>query len=214
MRVGVIGSGTVGRTLATGFARHGHDVLIGTRTPSNPELVKWRASAPGRVAVGTFADAARHGELIVLAVRGDASEEAVRLADPASFDGKTVIDATNPLDFSKGLPPGLFVGLDDSLGERHQRQLPRAHVVKCFNIVPAPVMIDPSQLAACPTMMIAGNDDGAKATVRGVLKEFGWDPPLDLGGIEGARWLEALVPLWVRAAGALGNFNVAFRAVT
>lgn len=214
MRVGILGSGIVGRTLGSGFAEHGHDVRLGTRTPGKPELVQWAASAGGTATVGTFAEAARHGELVVLSCLGDASSEVLGLAGPANLEGKTLIDTTNPLDFSKGMPPGIFVGLNDSLGERHQRQLPHSRVVKCFNIVPAPIMVRPSILTAPPTMMIAGNDASAKATVASLLKEFGWEPPVDLGGIENARWLETLVPLWVRVASALGNFNVAFRAVT
>jgi 8-hydroxy-5-deazaflavin:NADPH oxidoreductase len=214
MRVGILGSGVVGRTLGTGFASHGHDVKIGTQSPSKPDLVQWRSSVKGTASVGSFEEAARHGELLVLACLGTASEEVIRLAGPAQFDGKVLVDATNALDFSKGMPPGLFVGLTDSLGERHQRKLPKARVVKCFNIVPAPVMIHPEIHGSRPSMIIAGNDAGAKSEVERVLKEFGWDGAIDLGGIEESRWLEALVPLWVRTAAKLGNFGMAFRALT
>jgi len=214
MRVGILGSGVVGQSLASGFAEHGHEVMIGTQTPGKPELATWKASVRGTASVGTFAQAAGHGELLVLSCKGSVTDEVIALAGAGAFDGKVVIDTTNPLDFSKGMPPGLFVGLEDSLGERIQRALPKARVVKCFNIVPAPVMAHPSRLSPRPTMLIAGNDPVAKADVARVLQDFGWEPPVDLGPIESARWLEALVPLWVRVAASIGNFNVAFRAVT
>ncbi len=214
MRVGILGSGVVGQTLGTGFAEHGHDVQIGSKTPDKPELVAWKKATPGKVSTGTFAEAAQHGEVVVLACLGTASEEVIALAGPEHFDGKVLIDATNALDFSHGPPPGLFVGMTDSLGERHQRKLPGSRVVKCFNIVPANVMTHPAIHGASPTMIIAGNDDGAKAEVDRILREFGWSGSVDLGGIEGARWLEALVPLWVRVAMKLGNFNIAFRVLS
>ena len=214
MRVGILGSGSVGQTLGMGFAEHGHDVMLGTRDPNKPELLRWKGSTPGKVSTGTFAEAALHGEVVVLAFLGRASEEVVRLAGPSNLEGKVVIDATNALEVSPGQPPGLFVGLTDSLGERHQRLLPGSHVVKCFNIVPAPVMVHPEIHGTTPTMLIAGNDERAKAEVDRLLREFGWTGTLDLGGIDAARWLEALVPLWVRVALKLGNFNVAFRVVS
>jgi 8-hydroxy-5-deazaflavin:NADPH oxidoreductase len=214
MQVGILGSGTVGQTLGKAFAANGHDVMLGTRTPSKPDLAQWKAATKGRVAVGTFAEAARHGELLVLSCLGEASAEVISLAGPAQFDGKILIDTTNALDFSKGMPPGLFVGLNDSLGERHQKLLPRARVVKCFNIVPAPVMIHPEIKGVPATMLIAGNDEAAKVEVNRILKEFGWPGSVDLGKIEEARWLEAMVPLWVRVASKLGDFNVAFRVLS
>jgi 8-hydroxy-5-deazaflavin:NADPH oxidoreductase len=213
MRIGILGSGIVGQTLGTGFARVGHDVRIGSKSPQKPELVRWKESAPGKVSTGTFADAVEHGELVVLAFLGAASDDVLRLAGPSHFEGKLVIDATNALDFSHGMPPGLFVGLTDSLGERHQRALPRSRVVKCFNIVPAPLMIRPDLHGTPPTMMIAGDDAGAKKQVDQLLRELGWTGSLDIGGIESARWLEALVPLWVRVATQLGNFETGFRVV-
>ncbi len=214
MRVGVLGSGVVGRTLATGFAEHGYDVMLGSEHPEKPEVVAWRSAAAQHGSVGGFADAARYGELLVLACHGAAVDPVIDLATVARFDGKVVIDTTNPLDFSKGMPPGLFVGLDDSLGERIQRKLPGARVVKCFNIVPAPVMTHPLVHGSQPTMMIAGNDAAAKREVDRVLREFGWSGAIDLGGIENARWLETLVPLWVRVAAGLGDFGVAFRVLS
>jgi predicted dinucleotide-binding enzyme len=187
---------------------------VGSRTPEKAELVAWKAATKGAVSTGTFAEAAEFGELLVLCCLGEVSEEVIRLAGTARFDGKILIDATNALDFSKGMPPGLFVWGTESLGERHQKMLPKARVVKCFNIVSNPVMVHPQVGGDTPTMIIAGNDDDAKEAVVGILKEFGWPGAVDIGPIEGARWLEALVPLWVRVALKLNNFNVAFKLLT
>ncbi|MGI0130007.1 MAG: NADPH-dependent F420 reductase [Thermoplasmata archaeon] len=214
MRVGILGSGPVGQALGAGFAAHGHEVRIGSKDPLKPELVAWKKATPGPVSTGTFADAAEFGELLVLCCLGEASIQVIDLAGPSHFDGKVLIDATNPLDFSRGMPPALFVGTTDSLGERHQRKLPDARVVKCFNIVPNSVMTLPRVGGATPTMIIAGNDGAAKSTVIGVLKEFGWSGTVDIGPIEGARWLEALTALWVRVAVGVGNFGVAFKVLS
>jgi 8-hydroxy-5-deazaflavin:NADPH oxidoreductase len=213
MRVGILGSGDVGQALGRQFAAKGHDVRLGSRSPEKPEIRKWKESTRGSVSVGTFAEAAQHGEVEVLCCLGTAVDSVLDLAGAAHFDGKTVIDVTNQLDFSHGMPPGMLFGVTDSLGEHVQRKLPRAKVVKCFNIVPNPVMIDPGSKSALPDMIIAGNDPGAKAQVASVLREFGWGAPIDIGGIEGARWLEALTPLWVRVAMALNDFTVAFKVV-
>ncbi|MGC2360320.1 MAG: NAD(P)-binding domain-containing protein [Thermoplasmata archaeon] len=214
MRVGILGSGEVGRTLGKGFAEHGHKVKLGSRTPGKPELVQWAQGTGGNASTGTFAEAARHGEVLVLCCLGEAADRVIDLAGPAEFDGKLVIDVTNALDLSHGMPPTLFVGLTDSLGERHQKKLPRSRVVKCFNIVPNSVMVRPTVRGMVPTMIIAGNDDGAKSQVTAILREFGWTEIIDIGGIDGARWLEALVPLWVRVASKVGNFNVAFKLLS
>lgn len=214
MKIGVLGSGDVGRRLAGGFASKGHEVRLGTRTPSKPEVVSWLRETSGKVSVGPFAEAAEFGSVIVLACAGSAVDSVLHLAGESNFKGKVVIDATNPLDFSKGMPPGLWVGLTDSLGERVQRSLPTARVVKCFNIVSNRTMVDPRMEEGLPTMIIAGNDASAKQEVAGLLREFGWEPPIDIGTIEGARWLEAFVPLWVRLAQATGTWAPAIRVLT
>jgi len=213
MKVGILGSGEVGRALGTGFAARGHDVKIASRSPKNETIQKWLKQAKGRVSSGTFADAAAHGEVVVIAVLGEAVEKAIDLAVPKNLDGKVVIDATNPLDFSKGMPPGLFVGTTDSLGELIQRKVPKAHVVKCFNIVGNVNMVDPKVPGGPPDMIIAGNDADAKEKVTGILKEFGWPGAIDAGGIDGSRWLEAMVPLWVRVCNSVGTWNVAWKAL-
>jgi hypothetical protein len=205
-RVGVIGSGQVGRVLAAGFAARGHEVTIGTREPAeNDDLQAW-AAQHDRVAVGSLAAAAEAGEIVVLAVRGAAAEQALATAGPQHLAGKVVIDATNPLDFSGGRP-AMTVGHTDSGGEIVQRAVPDARVVKAFNTVGNGLMVDPQGaggLRERPTMFIAGNDADAKATVADALADFGWDA-LDVGGIEQSRQLESLCLLWVAVAGARGG---------
>jgi 8-hydroxy-5-deazaflavin:NADPH oxidoreductase len=213
MKVGILGSGEVGRALGTAFARHGHAVTIGSGTPDKPELLEWkRATGPG-AATASFADAARTGDLVALCCLGSAAETVLDLAGPAHLDGKVLIDVTNPLDLSHGMPPGLLVGMTDSLGERVQRKVPGARVVKCFNTVPSTIFGDPSIGGAVPDMLIAGNDPSAKAQVVEILTSFGWTSAIDLGGIESSRWLEALVMAWVRTGLSLGNFRIAFKVL-
>jgi predicted dinucleotide-binding enzyme len=210
-RVGVIGSGQVGRALAAGFASHGHEVAIGTRNPEdNDELQAW-AAQHDNVAIGTFAAAAEAGEIVVLATRGTAVEQAIQTAGPEHFSGKLVIDATNPLDFSGG-GPALAVGHTDSGGETVQRALSDARVVKAFNTVNSALMADPGFAERQP-MFIAGNDDGAKAMVGELLADFGWDA-FDVGGIERSRELESLVVLWVAIGQRRGVWDHAFTLVT
>jgi hypothetical protein len=211
MKVGILGSGAVGMSVGEGVARTGHDVMVGSRTPDKADLREWKAKTKGDVTTGSFAEAAAHGEAIILCPLGAAAESVVDLADPKRFEGKVVIDVTNPLDFSKGMPPALSVGTTGSLGERIQRKLPKAKVVKCFNIVNHRTMISPRMEEGLPDMMICGNDEGAKRQVAAFLRELGWGEPIDLGGIESARWLEALTALWVRAAMKVGSWSIAFK---
>ena len=204
-RVGVLGSGDVGQQLGRAFGAHGYEVKLGTREPK--KLAAWVAEAPTRRSAGSFAEAAAFGDPVVLATHGEATEAALDLAGPAAFRGKLVLDATNPLDFSHGMPPGLFVGLSDSLGERVQRKLAGAHVVKCFNTVANLKMVDPTFAAGPARMWICGDDAGAKGRTEAILRELGWSGALDVGGIDGARWLEAMVPLWVRVGQTLGTYG-------
>lgn len=208
-RVGILGSGVVGQALASGLARHGHDVMIASREPA--KLAEFAAEAG--VATGTFDQAAAHGELVVLCAKGDAVEAVLALAGPERLAGKVVIDTTNPLDFSSGRP-GMFVGFDDSLGERIQRAVPEARVVKAFNIVSAWQMIDPGFEGGPADMFIAGDDDGAKAVVTDLLHDVGWPTVWDTGGIEGARLLEPLCILWVAVAQRRGAWDHAFKIAT
>lgn len=191
------------------IAGKGHPVLIGSRDPA--KLDGWLRHAAAGAQVGTFLDAARFGEIVVLSVLGSAAEKVIRLAGPENLTNKIVIDASDPLDFSSGRP-GLFVGTTDSLGERIQRLIPEAHVVKSFNVVQADVMINPSLTGDEPDMFIAGDDSKAKQTVTHLLEEFGW-PVIDMGGIESARWLEALSMAWVVYSHRTGKTHHAFKLV-
>jgi predicted dinucleotide-binding enzyme len=196
MKVGIIGSGDVGRRLGSAFVSTGHEVRLGSRDANSEKLAAWKAAAGSHASTGSFEDAARFGELIVVATLWSGTENALKLAGPANFAGKTVIDATNPLAFAPNAMPGLALGHTDSGGEQVQRWLPGAHVVKAFNIVGNEDMFRPKFPGGPPDMFYCGNDEAAKTTVRGILESFGWSP-VDLGGIEGARLLEALCLLWV-----------------
>ena len=210
-RVGVLGSGEVGRRLAAGFSGRGHDVMIGSREPGKPELSEWLSGDGVGIKAGTFAETAAHGELVVLAVLGNAAEEAIADAGPDNFAGKVVIDAMNPLDFSAGFPPKLSICGEDSLGERIQRALPHARVVKAFNTIGNPYFVDPSFSEGRPTMLIAGNDDDAKRAVGDIVADFGWPDAIDIGGIEGSRELEAICILWVKIGGRRGSWDHGFK---
>jgi len=195
MKVGVIGSGGVGQTLAAGFLKHGHEVTIGTREPA--KLADWAKKNP-KAKVGSFSDTAAFGEVVVLAVKGSVAAEALRAAGAKNLDGKPVIDACNPI---ADAPPvngvlKLFTTLDSSLMERLQKELPGAHFVKAFNSVGAPRMVNPGYKGGVrPTMFICGNHDGAKATVTKILDQFGWETA-DMGKAEAARAIEPLCMLW------------------
>jgi predicted dinucleotide-binding enzyme len=210
-RVGVLGSGEVGRRLAAGFHSRGHDVMIGSRDPGKPELREWLSGDGAGMEAGTFAQAAEHGELLVLAVLGNAAQEAIADAGTDNFSSKVVIDAMNPLDFSGGFPPKLSITGEDSLGERVQRALPDAKVVKAFNTIGNPYFVDPNFSDGEPTMMIAGDDESAKRTVGDVLADFGWSDTVDIGGIEGSRELEAICIAWVKIGGARGSWDHGFK---
>lgn len=208
MRVGVIGSGEVGEALARGFASRGHDVTIGSRNPE--KLASFAAESGGKIKAGTLEEAAAFGEILALATLGEAAEAALKLCGLANVDGKVLIDVTNPLKFEEGKKPEAYVGFDDSLGERVQRAVPGAKVVKAFNTVGNPFFADPKLPGGPPTMFIAGNDAGAKKTVTQILESFGWDV-VDAGGIEESRQLESLAILWIHTGINTGNFNIAFK---
>jgi predicted dinucleotide-binding enzyme len=209
--VGVLGSGEVGRRLAAGFCSRGHDVMIGSRDPAKAELREWLSGEGAGIKAGTFREAAAHGELLVLAVLGDAAEQAIADAGTEHFTGKVVIDSMNPLDFSGGFPPKLSIAGRDSLGERIQRALPDAKVVKAFNTIGNQYFVDPGFSDGEPTMLIAGDDDAAKRTVGDALADFGWSDVVDIGGIDGSRELEAICIVWVKIGGARGAWDHGFK---
>jgi 8-hydroxy-5-deazaflavin:NADPH oxidoreductase len=210
MNVGIIGTGVVGQKLGSAFIAVGHAVKMGSRDANNDGMRSWVSANGDKASGGTFADAAAFGELVVFATAWEGAEHAIRLANPKNFAGKVVIDTTNPLDFGDSGPPGLALGWKDSAGEQVQRWLPDAKVVKCFNIVGNAHMFKPDFPGGPPDMFIAGNDDGAKKTVTGILKDFGW-PAIDIGGIEGARVLEPLAILWIIYGYRVKGWNHAFK---
>jgi predicted dinucleotide-binding enzyme len=197
MRIGILGSGVVGRALAQGLQRHGHQVRIGTR----------REQVEG-LPIGTPAEVAAEADMVFLAVLGSAAVE-VATALATEIEAKVVVDTTNPLDFSAGSPT-LFVGHTDSLGERVQRALPTARVVKAYNTVGNALMVDPQLPGGPPTMLIAGDSEDAKTAVGDLLEATGWDVA-DLGGIEASRYLEPLCLAWVSLASRTANWNQAFK---
>jgi hypothetical protein len=207
VKVGVLGSGDVGKVLAGGFLRVGHAVRVGSRSPE--KLKDWALGAGEGASTGTFAEAAQFGDIIVLATLGEAAQSAIEMAGADNFDGKVVIDATNPLDFSSG-GPKLSIGFNDSLGERVQRWLPKARVVKAFNTVGNAYMIDPQLPDGPPTMFIGGNDADAKKLVTQISEAWGWEVA-DLGGIEAARYLEPMCMAWVVYGIRTGQWAHAFK---
>lgn len=209
-RIGVIGSGEVGRTLAAGFVQHGHEVKIGSRTPS--KLDDWAREQGERASTGSFAEVADFAEVVVLATLWSGTLSAIDLAGPERMGGKVVIDATNPLDFGSGFPPSLSLGHTDSGGEQVQRWIPDARVVKCFNCVGHGHMIHPTFVGGPPDMFIAGDDANAKAAVTAICERFGWGV-IDCGGITGARLLEPLAILWITHGAHTKNYDHAFRVL-
>ncbi|MFZ1263461.1 MAG: NAD(P)-binding domain-containing protein [Chitinophagaceae bacterium] len=196
MKIGVIGSGQVGRVLASAFLKEGHKVMLGTRNISKDELVKWQTDVAGGL-LGSFQDTAQFGEVIVLAVSGLAVEDAISLAGKEHFFEKVVIDATNPI---AAVPPDngvlkFFTTLEESLMERIQKILPDARLVKAFNSVGNAFMYKPDFPGGKPTMFICGNDETAKITVTDILTSFGWETE-DMGKAEAARAIEPLCMLW------------------
>ncbi|MDE2482472.1 MAG: NAD(P)-binding domain-containing protein [bacterium] len=207
MKIGILGSGSVAQTLAAGFVSRGHDVMLGTRDAK--KLAQWQADTGAKASVGSFADAAAYGEVIVLATLGTATLDVIGQIGAAAFAGKTVMDATNPLSHDGG-ELSLTLGFSDSLGEQIQRAIPDAHVVKVYNSVGAPLMVDPKLPGGPPDMFIAGNDAQAKQRVTTIVEAFGWGV-VDAGGIEAARLLEPLCILWVDYGVRTGTWNHAFK---
>ena len=207
MKIGILGSGDVGKSLARAFTATGNEVKIGSRSPE--KLAEFASKNKG-ITTGSFKDTASFGEIIALATLGTATEEAIKLAGESNFKGKVVIDATNPLEFAPGGPPKLFVGHDDSLGERVQRWLPQARVVKAFNTAGNALFYKPQLPGGPPDMFICGNDADARKSVAKICKDFGWGV-IDLGGIEGSRYLEPMCMTWVLHGVLTGSWTHAFK---
>ncbi|WP_327143909.1 NADPH-dependent F420 reductase [Nocardia sp. NBC_01327] len=211
MKIGIVGTGSVGRTLAARLVELGHDVVIGTRDVAATEA---KAEEPFPAPLRTSAEAAAHAEVVINATGGQVSVSALQGAGAENLAGKVLIDIANPLDFSDGFPPTLAVCNTDSLGEQIQRAFPDAHVVKTLNTVNADVMAYPEKLAdGDHTMFVSGNSDEAKSTVLQLLREFGWRDIIDLGDITNARATEMLLPLWVRLMAPLGTMAYNYKVV-
>jgi hypothetical protein len=212
MKVGILGTGDVGKALARGFIALGHEVKMGSREATNDKAAAFVKETEGKASAGTFADAAAFGEVVVLATLGAANKNVLALAGPEKLEGKLLIDATNPLEFSRGAPPSLFLSGNNSGGEEVQRTVPGARVVKAFNIVGNVSMFRPQYPGGPPDMLICGNDAEAKKKARKIVEDFGW-PVTDLGGIECSRYLEAMCIVWVLygIAGGGTTWNHAFK---
>jgi hypothetical protein len=223
MRYAVLGTGTVGRTIAGKLAALGHEVVIGTRDPQatlartesdamgNPPFAQWAQQYP-EVGVAPFADAAAGAEIVVNATSGVGALEALGQAGAPNLAGKILVDVANPLDFSRGMPPSLDPVNTDSLGEQIQRAHPDARVVKTLNTMNSAVMVDPARVAGEHHVFVSGNDEDAKKTVTALLVSFGWpaEAVIDLGDITAARGTEMLLPIWLRLMGALGHADFNF----
>jgi predicted dinucleotide-binding enzyme len=223
MRFAVLGTGTVGRTVAAKLASLGHEVTIGTRDPQatlartepdamgTPPFAQWHQGNP-RIRLATFADAAAFADALVNATSGGGALDALRLAGADNLAGKLLLDIANPLDFSHGMPPSLNPVNTDSLGEQIQRAFPDAKVVKTLNTMSAHIMVDPSQVSGEHNVFLSGDDDGAKKAATDLLLSLGWPAAgvLDLGDISTARGTEMLLPIWLRLYGSLGHADFNF----
>jgi hypothetical protein len=209
-KIGVVGSGIVGQVLADGFLKHGWAVMRGTREPS--KLAAWKASSGPHASVGTFAEAASFGEVVVLASKGTAAEETVRLCGPERLAGKTVLDAMNPI---ADVPPtngvlAFYTGPNESLMERLQRLAPQARFVKAFSCVGHAWMVNPDFHGLKPSMFICGDDAAAKRETARILEAFGWETE-DMGAVEAARAIEPLCRLWCIPGFLHNRWNHALR---
>jgi predicted dinucleotide-binding enzyme len=211
MKIGILGTGMVGETLGTRFVQLGHEVKMGSRTANNENAAKWVKTSGTNASQGTFADAAAFGEIVFVCLKGEITLDVVRsVARPLA--GKVVVDVSNPLDFSKGMPPSLSICNTNSLGEEVQKAAAAAKVVKTLNIVNCGVMVDPAK-GGHPTMLLCGNDAGAKGTITALLQSLGWKDVIDLGDITKSRGTEMLLPLWLDLMGAFGHPDFGFRIV-
>jgi 8-hydroxy-5-deazaflavin:NADPH oxidoreductase len=213
MRIGILGTGGVGQTLATALVQRGHEVEVGARSATNEKATSWASKNGPLASHGTFADAAAFAEIVFNCTSGTVSLDALRLAGAENLNGKPLVDVANPLDFSHGMPPTLSVCNTTSLAEQIQAAFPGAKVVKTLNTMNAQVMVNPSMVPGEHDVFVSGNDAGAKSRVSDLLRSFGWRNIIDLGDITSARGTEMILPLWLRLFGALKsptlNFHIA-----
>lgn len=211
--IGILGSGIVAKTLGAGFLKYGYEVMMGTSSPE--KLTEWLQASGASAKVGSFEEAAAFGQMIVLAVKGEAAENALMLAGASNLKGKTVIDTCNPIDHRRAPVNGVlpyFTSMDESLMERLQRMVPDANFVKCFSMVGNAYMVDPQFADGKPTMFICGNELTAKQDVGTVLDQFGWEYE-DMGMVEAARAIEPLCILWCIPGFLQNRWNHAFKLI-
>ncbi len=214
MKIGVLGTGMVGVAIGTKLIKLGHDVKMGSRTAGNEKAVAWAKANGSKASKGTFADAAAFGEILFHCTKGQYVMEALQAAGAGNMSAKVLVEISNSLDFSKGMPPTLIVCNTDSIGEQIQRAFPETKVVKTLNMVNCNLMVDPGILQEEASMFICGNDAKAKGQVTKILTEwFGWKQVIDLGDISGARGIEMLLPLWIRLMGLWQTPNFGFKIV-
>src|SRR5436305_8846377 len=216
MQIGVLGTGTVRQKRAGKLVELGHEVRIGSRDAGNEKAAAWAEQAGELASTGTFADAAGFGELVLNATAGVAALDALRAAGAENLAGKTLIDVSNPLDFSQGMPPRLSVCNDDSVAEQIQREFADARVVKAFNTMPNELMVNPGALDEDHTLLLAGNDADAKRQLTELAQSLGRSEAhiLDLGDVTAARGMEMFLPLWLRLMGASGGRLVTVKVVS
>ena len=205
MKFGVLGTGMVGQALANKLMALGHSVMMGARSADNANAAEWR--------VGTFAQAADFGEMIMIAVKGEVVLSVAEAAGNDNAAGKVVIDVTNPLDFSHGMPPSMIPALSNttSAAEEVQKILTQARVVKTLNTMNCDIMVDPSRVPGQHDVFISGDDAEAKAAVRSLLQSFGWEDPIDLGPLTTARGTEGMMPFWLSLWGVVGHADFNYR---
>lgn len=215
MKYAVLGTGMVGHTLATKLASLGHEVRMGARTADNEKAAKWAGAKGAHAAHGSFADVAVWADRVIFAVNGANIVEVAEIVGNAAVSDKTVIDVTNPLDMSKGMPPTLIPQLSNttSAGETLQKKLPDARVVKTLNTMNHEIMVDPARVPGEHDVFLCGDDEAAKKSVVSMLSEFGWTNPIDLGPLAAARGMEGLMPFWLRMWGVVGNADFNYRIV-
>ncbi|GHN02345.1 DNA-binding protein [Cytophagales bacterium WSM2-2] len=227
MKIAVFGTGIVGQTIANRLVGLNHSVTIGTRDVNktlsrtekdmygNPSFGEWYNQNKNNLQLSTYANAASSSDIIFLCTMGQGSVEALKQAGDTNLKGKTIIDISNPLDFSKGAPPSLSPVNTDSLGELIQRTFPEAKVVKTLNTMNCFLMVNPAALPGDHNVFVSGNDDGAKKAAKEILKSFGWNDStiIDLGDITTARGTEQLLPIWIRLYTALQNPMFNFKIV-
>ena len=211
--MGVLGTGMVGVTIADKLLELDYEVMMGSRSSINERALEWSKSKSNKAKIGNFNQAAAFGDILFLCVKGESALDVVKSIDTANIRGKTIIDISNPLDFSKGMPPFLIPTQTNtnSLGEEIQKALPEANIVKALNIVSSSIMVSKQKPGGNPTMFISGNNSKAKQEAANILREFAWDDIIDLGDITTARGTEMILPLWVRTMLVFGHGDFAFK---